>query len=228
MDTKVTHHINRGVMTSSPTDKVRFVVASTLLTSKLIQGEEAHVDMMFYRTTLVVYRNCRYRRSDLWSRDYGTRPWIVLSGSLTLKDIFIYQQTLAIDSFTSDFLDFRWAQSPLSDVLWSIWPPEVTLHDKVPVHYLTAYQFFSILTDARSNLQLISFLLQIWRVWSCLSSAMSQFIHTRYIVVYVLRLHHSWLSVGPPALLSAIGLSWSLVHASGTTYRSMSLLLPRC
>jgi len=47
-------------------------------------------------------------------------------------------------------------------------------------------------------------------------------------VVYVLRLHHSWLSVGPPALLSAIGLSWLLVHASGTTYHSMSLLLPCC
>jgi len=47
-------------------------------------------------------------------------------------------------------------------------------------------------------------------------------------VVYVLRLHHSWLSIGPPTLLSAIGLSWSLVHGSGTTYRSMSLLLPRC
>ena len=47
-------------------------------------------------------------------------------------------------------------------------------------------------------------------------------------VVFVLRLHHSWLSVGPAALLSAIDLSWSPVHASGTTYRSTSLLLPRC
>jgi len=44
-------------------------------------------------------------------------------------------------------------------------------------------------------------------------------------VIYVLRLHHSWLSVGQTALLSVIGLSWSLVHASGTTYRSTSLLL---